>query len=206
MLGTKLDWPAYFLRLQETLASVDANALQRCSDILWQAYQNDHCVFIIGNGGSGSNAAHFCQDFSQSTVRRSEADSQSRPRLRTLNLTENSAWLLAVGNDLGFDQVFAQPLRTLARRGDVLIAISGSGNSANILEAVRFADGQAMPVIALTGFDGGQLARAGAGEGHCHIHVPIADMGIVESVHLSLFHWILDDLYAKIYRIDRYQP
>lgn len=200
MLGTGQDWPAYLSSLQQTLAQVEPEQIRSWSSRLFQAYQQDRQVLIIGNGGSATNAAHFCQDFSKSLTPEDLAGEDNRPRLRTLNLTDLSGWLLAAGNDLGFDQVFEQPLRTLGRPGDVLIALSGSGQSANIINAVKYAKRKGIHTIGLTGFDGGQLMTLADQV----VHVPCQDMGLTESIHLCLFHWVLDDLYARINQIGRY--
>ena len=95
------------------------------------------CVFVCGNGGSGSNASHFCEDLGKGTLRREDFDNDRKKRLRILSLTDNTPYILAWGNDEGFDRVFVEQLKNLARPGDLLIAISGSGNSPNVLRAVR---------------------------------------------------------------------
>lgn len=200
MLGTRADWPEYLASLSGSLQGVDAASLRQWSDLLWDAYQRDAQVYLIGNGGSGNNAAHFCQDFSKSLTPESRSQEDGLRRLRTLNLTDLSGWMLAIGNDLGYDQLFEQQLRTLARSGDVLIALSGSGNSQNVLTAVEYAKRLGMTTIGLTGFDGGKLAPLV----DLNVHVPCHDMGISESIHLCLFHWVLDDLYGRINRVGRY--
>ncbi|GEM_PF-370843 len=200
MLGTSLDWLQYRQQLNATINQVAPEQLASWSAALLDLYCRQSTVYIIGNGGSASNAGHFCQDLSKSTLPESLAQQSPQKRLRTLNLTDNSGWILAISNDLGYDQVFEQQLRTLANPGDALIAISGSGNSLNVLNAVDYATLIGMKTIGLTGFDGGKLGD----KVDLHINVPCDDMGIIESVHLCLFHWVLDDIYAKINRVGRY--
>lgn len=202
MLGTRLPWPEYLQQLQASLGKVCNGQMRAWADCLYDAYQRDAQVFLLGNGGSATNAAHFCQDLSKSLTPEACVQHDGRRRLRTINLTDLSGWLLAIGNDLGYDQVFEQPLRTLGRAGDVVVALSGSGNSVNVLNAVSYARDSGMTTIGLTGFDGGMLA----GLVDLQVHVPCQDMGISESIHLCLFHWVLDDLYARINQVDRYAP
>ncbi len=151
-------------------------------------------MFIIGNGGSGSNASHFCEDLGKGTLRREDFDNDKKKRLRMLSLTDNTPYILAWGNDEGFDRVFVEQLKNLATAGDLLIAISGSGNSPNILRAVEWANRNGLTTFGCTGFTGGKLQSLAK---H-NLHVPLDDMGIVESIHLTAFHWIIDHLHARI--------
>jgi D-sedoheptulose 7-phosphate isomerase len=151
-------------------------------------------VFVIGNGGSGSNASHFCEDLGKGTLRREDFNNDKKQRLRILSLTDNTPYILAWGNDEGFDRIFVEQLKNLASPGDLLIAISGSGNSPNVLRAVEWANTQDLRTFGCTGFGGGKLRTLAQ---QC-LHVPLDDMGIVESVHLTAFHWIVDDLHRRI--------
>jgi D-sedoheptulose 7-phosphate isomerase len=101
---------------------------------------------------------------------------------------------LAWGNDEGFERIFVEQLKNLASPGDLLIGISGSGNSPNILRAVEWANHHGLETFGCTGFDGGKLRTLA----HQAFHVPLHDMGIVESIHLTAFHWVIDDLYRRI--------
>src|SRR6478735_8500018 len=118
----------------------------------------------------------------------------SKKRDRILSLTDNTPYILAWGNDEGFDRVFVEQLKNLASPGDLLVAISGSGNSPNILRAVAWANEHGLTTFGCTGFSGGKLRTLA----HHNLHVPLEDMGIVESIHLTAFHWVLDDLYRRI--------
>ena len=111
-----------------------------------------------------------------------------------LSLTDNTPYILAWGNDEGFDRVFLEQLKNLASPGDLLVAISGSGNSPNILRAVEWANQHKMTTFGCTGFTGGKLR----GLAQHNLHVPLDDMGIVESIHLTAFHWVVDDMYRRI--------
>lgn len=102
--------------------------------------------------------------------------------------------LLAIGNDCGFDRVFLDQLRRYASPGDLLVAISGSGNSPNVLKAVEYARESGVAVFACTGFDGGRLRQLAPGG----LHVGCNHMGVVESVHLTAFHWVVDELARRV--------
>ena len=194
MLGTKLDVPAFLDRVGQELSRIDPREVKTLADAIFECYQNKRMVFLCGNGGSGSNASHFCEDLGKGTLRREDFDNDAKPRLRVLSLTDNTPYILAWANDEGFERVFVEQLKNLAGPGDLLIGISGSGNSANVLRAVEWANQHGMKTFGCTGFSGGklkQLAQLG-------LHVSLDDMGIVESIHLTAFHWVVDDLHRRI--------
>ena len=200
MLGTKLGWSAYLDRFQRELSKVDAASIQRWSDALFSAWQGQKQVFIIGNGGSGTTASHLAEDLAKGTIPDASLNDEEFQRLRVQSLTDNVGWIMAVGNDLAYDQIFVQQLMNLAQPGDLLIAISGSGNSPNILNAVDWANRHGVKTFGLTCYSGGQLQ----GMQQDGIHVALDDMGMVESIHLGIHHWVLNDLFARINRVDRY--
>ena len=200
MLGTKLDWSAYLDRFQQELSKVDMAAIQRWSDALFCAWQDQKQVFIIGNGGSGTTASHLAEDLAKGTIPDASLNDEEFQRLRVQSLTDNVGWIMAVGNDLAYDQIFVQQLMNLAQPGDLLIAISGSGNSPNILNAVNWANRHGVKTFGLTGYSGGQLQ----GMQQDGVHVDLHDMGMVESIHLGIHHWVLNDLFARINRVERH--
>ena len=202
MLGTTLDSPQYLQRLQEEIAGTDQQALQRWADLLYDAWEQEHFVFIFGNGGSGTTASHMAEDLGKSTLFEADLQDSTKKRLKVLSLTDNAGWIMAVGNDLGYDQIFVQQLMNYASPGDLVIAISGSGNSPNVLNAVQWANQQGLKTFGLTGYDGGQLKK----EQQEGLHVALDDMGMVESIHLALFHWVLNDVFARINQQGRYAP
>ncbi len=194
MIGISLDYPTYLERLRTELTRVDADEVQHFSDLIFAAFKDGKTVFIIGNGGSACNASHLGEDLGKGCLRQEDLCDESRRRLRVLSLTDNVGWLTAIGNDCGYDQIFVQQLMNFGQPGDLLIAISGSGNSRNVLAAVDWANRHGMSTFGMTGFNGGklrQMARAG-------VHVPLDDMGMVESVHMCVIHWIIDDVHARV--------
>ena len=190
MLGATLGVRDYLDRVCRAIRELDPAEVEGMSDAIEAAYRAGRFVFIIGNGGSGANASHLCEDLAKCTLR----DFENQKRLRVLSLTDNTPWVTAVANDLSYDRVFLEQLRNLASPGDVLLAISGSGNSPNILKAVEWANSHGMTTLGITGFAGGKLRPLA----HKGLHVAVDDMGIVESLHQIVFHWVIDDLFRRM--------
>jgi len=200
MLGAHLS-PAEFLeRCTKEFGRLDLSQSEELAKDIYAAWDEGRFVFICGNGGSGSNASHFCEDLGKSSLDRKDFTNDDMKRLKILSLTDNTPYILAWGNDEGFDRVFVEQLKNLASPGDLLIAISGSGNSPNIVSAVDWANRKGLTTWGITGFSGGKLQKMNTK----NLHVPMDDMGMVESIHLLLFHWILDDVYARIYKTGRH--
>lgn len=194
MLGTKLGAKAFLERVGQELARVNPAEVEALADAVYACYENGRFVFFCGNGGSGSNCSHFCEDLGKCTLRREDFDDDSKQRLRVISLTDNTPYILAWANDEGFERVFAEQLKNLASPGDLLVAVSGSGNSPNVLKAVEWANARGLATFGCTGFGGGKLRTLAQ---KC-LHVPLDDMGMVESIHLAAFHWVVDNLHARI--------
>lgn len=200
MLGATLNTSDYLRRFQTELDRLDQDDIRLWADLLYEAWERDRFVYIFGNGGSGTTASHMSEDLGKSTLRESDLRDESKKRLKVLSLTDNLGWIMAVGNDVGYDQVFQQQLMNYGQAGDLVIAISGSGNSPNVLNAVDWANRHGLVTFGLTGYSGGKL-KAMQQHG---LHVPLDDMGMVESIHLAVFHWVLNDVFARINRAGRY--
>jgi D-sedoheptulose 7-phosphate isomerase len=200
MLGATLTLPAYLDRLNSEVSRLNQAEIQKWADLIYEAWQNGRFVFIIGNGGSATTASHMAEDLGKSSLRPGDLNDESKKRLKVLSLTDNAGWLLAVGNDCGYDQIFLQQLMNYGSKGDLLLAISGSGNSPNILKAVDWANRHGLTTFGLTGYNGGQLKQM---QQH-GLHVALDDMGMVESLHLAIFHWVLNDVFARINHEGRY--
>jgi len=201
MLGAKLDAAAYLARIADELQRIDRSQLAQWADLVFDAWRDGRYVFIFGNGGSGTTATHMSEDLGKSLLRLEHLKDDSRRRLKVMSLTDNLGWILAVGNDCGYDQIFVQQLMNFAGPGDLAIGISGSGNSPNVLAAVDWANRHGLVTLGLTGYNGGKLRPLAK---H-NLHVPIDDMGMIESIHLALFHWVLNDVYARINKEGRYE-
>lgn len=197
MLGSLLSAREYLARAAAELGRIDPRELEGVAQVIEAAYRDRRFVFVIGNGGSGANASHLCEDLGKCTLRREDFDDDRKQRLKILSLTDNTSYITAWANDEGYDRVFVEQLKNLASPGDVLIAISGSGNSPNIVRAVEWANRHGLVTVGCTGYGGGklrQLAKRG-------LHVPIDDMGLVESIHLTAFHWIIGTMHRRMNRV-----
>ncbi|HWE38955.1 MAG TPA: SIS domain-containing protein [Isosphaeraceae bacterium] len=190
MLGATLGARDYFDRVCREIRRLDVAQLEMVCGLIEAAYKDGRFVFIIGNGGSAANASHLSEDLSKCTLR----DFECQKRLKVLSLTDNTAGIMAWANDEGYDRVFVEQLKNLASPGDLLLAISGSGNSPNILKAVAWANENGLTTVGITGFSGGKLR----GLAHHGLHADVDDMGMAESLHSVAFHWIIDDVYRRI--------
>lgn len=199
MLGYTLDVDAYLKRLQTELDRVNREEVGRLAELIYQAWAEDRFVFVFGNGGSATTASHLAEDLGKNCL--TDFHDESLRRLKILSLTDNTGWLTALGNDLGYDQIFVQQLMHYGKPGDLAIAISGSGNSPNVLLAVDWANRHGLTTFGLTGYDGGKLKQMQ----QTGLHIALDDMAMVESLHLAVGHWIVDDLAARINGHGRYQ-
>lgn len=178
----------YVARLRELLAGFDLAPVAAAVDVLLDAYESGCTVFICGNGGSAATASHMAADLGKNTV------TAGRPRLRVLSLNDNMAWFSALANDLGYENVFVEQIGNLLQARDVLIAISASGNSPNVLRAAEFAKARGGRVLALVGFQGGRLRELA----DVAIHVKCDDYGPVEDGHLVISHIFTQALRERI--------
>ena len=167
MLGINLDPRGFLDRVAVELSRIDPGQIQSLADAIFDCYQKQRLVFVCGNGGSGSNSSHFCEDLGKGTLRREDFDNDRKKRLRIISLTDNTPYILAWGNDEGFDRIFVEQLKNLAGPGDLLVAISGSGNSPNVLRAVDWANQHGLTTFGCTGFSGGKLQHSGPEKPPC---------------------------------------
>ncbi len=170
----------YRKELIDTIQSIDLGRVEQAIEWLRDARANDRHIFVCGNGGSASTASHFACDIVKG------ASYQREKRFRIMALTDSLPTLTAYSNDVSYDCVFAEQLKNFAQPGDIVIAISGSGNSPNVLRAVEYANSAGCRTIALTGRDGGKLAPLAA----LNIHVPVPHMGRIEDAHMIVCHMI----------------
>ncbi len=166
--------------VRRVLAEIPREAVQEVVEVILQAHRQMRHVYIIGNGGSAATASHFACDLSKATI------IEGQRRVRVTSLTDNMALLTAWANDTSYEMVFAEQLSSLLNGGDVVIAISASGNSPNLLEATRVARARGATTVALIGFTGGSLKHGV----DVAVHVPSHSYGVVEDCHLVLEHAI----------------
>lgn len=169
---------SYFERLRTTIDALPLHRIERIGEILFGAYRHNKQVFVVGNGGSAATASHMACDLGKNTI------GPNQRRFRIISLTDNTPLLTALANDVGYEHVFSEQLVNLVQPADVLIVISGSGRSPNILAAMRYARERAATVIGLLGSDGGP-ARELADE---LVLVPSEDYGVIEDLHMILNH------------------
>jgi len=160
--------------------------IERAIELMTAALANDRKILSCGNGGSAADAQHFATEL----VGRFERE---RPELAAISLVTDTSLLSAIGNDYGFDQVFSKQVRGLGRPGDVLFAITTSGNSANVLAAVEAAQARDIHVVALTGKGGGKM-NAALRTGDIHICVPDNRTIRIQEVHLLVLHILCDGI------------
>jgi D-sedoheptulose 7-phosphate isomerase len=172
---------SYFDYLKKVIDRVDLSEIKHLITEFLSARERGSTIYFIGNGGSAATASHFANDLSYGT------NDYIKP-FKVMSLTDNVAILTALGNDYGFDDIFASQLKIHAKKDDVLVGISASGNSQNLINAFEYASSIDVKTFALTAFDGGKLKKISE---HC-IHVPteINEYGPAEDVHMILDHLI----------------
>ena len=171
----------YLNDIRDILASMQDDLpakLKQLMKILVHARDKRKTIFIMGNGGSASTASHFAGDLSKGTL------VEGSPRFKVIALTDNIPTMLAWANDKSYEDIFVEQLKNLMETGDVVIGISGSGKSMNVIKAIEYANQQGAVTVGFSGYDGGQLKRC-AQE---NIHVPSFDMQKVEDIHLLVLH------------------
>ncbi|XQW84550.1 phosphoheptose isomerase [Thalassotalea piscium] len=172
-------------------SEVLAVPLEQAGMIMVQCLLNGHKILSCGNGGSAADAQHFSAEL----LNRYETE---RPSLPAIALTTDSSTLTSIANDYHWDEVFSKQVRALGNQGDVLLAISTSGNSSNVIKAIEAAVARDMPIIALTGKDGGDIAGL-LGENDVEIRVPSARTARIQEVHLLAIHCLCDMIDSTLF-------
>jgi D-sedoheptulose 7-phosphate isomerase len=186
-----LDAKKYFEVLQRVLVSLPKDGIDQIADTLVGAYDAGRTVFLCGNGGSAALASHFACDLGKGT-----AYCNGGKRFRALALTDNLPTLTAWANDSSYDDVFSEQLKNFVQPHDVAFAISGSGNSKNVLNALHVAREAGAATVGISGFEGGAMKSL------CDlcVVVPSNDMQIIEDLHLSITHSIFRIVHARMSR------
>jgi len=179
---------AYRDEIVRSWSTIDPAAVEKTAKILERCIERDAIIYACGNGGSAAIANHLLCDFQKGI----QTDTALQPRC--VSLSAHLELITAIGNDIGYDDIFVYQLRTMARPGDVLLTISASGNSENIVRAVAWAKKNGIATIALVGFGGGRSGDMA----DVTIHVAAENYGIVEDVHQSMMH-----LFAQYLRQSR---
>ncbi len=190
MLGAKVNAKKYLAIVEREVARLDTQAIEELASSIYRRYCTGRFVYILGNGGSGANSSHFCEDLGKGTA----LEDENARRLKVLSLTDNTSYILAWANDTSYERVFVEQLKNLGEPGDLVIAISGSGNSPNVLRAVEWANTHGLETFAITGYTGGTLKKIA----HKNFHVDLSDMGVVETLHMVAFHYAVGRVYALV--------
>jgi D-sedoheptulose 7-phosphate isomerase len=178
----------YLERLSATLESMPVDAIERLSEMLYRAYTDGKQVFVLGNGGSASTASHMAADLGKNTI------GANMPRFRIMSLNDNIPLLTALANDVGYENVFAEQLQNLIQPGDILIVISGSGNSPNVLRAMDYAHSRSAETVAMLGFGGGKAAESA----DLALLIDADDYGVVEDAHLIVNHILVEHFRQRL--------
>jgi D-sedoheptulose 7-phosphate isomerase len=178
----------YKLKINKAMQEINLKKLCLLSDCLWDALQSKRQVFLCGNGGSAANAVHIANDFLYGVSKSSQG------AIKVHALTANQSILTCLANDISYDKIFSYQLEALAQEDDILIALSGSGNSPNIVKAIEAAKIIGMKTFAILGYDGGRCLQIA----NNYIHIPINDMQISEDMQLVVGHMIMQWLQERI--------
>jgi D-sedoheptulose 7-phosphate isomerase len=181
-----MDLRDYFSTVQKQLDTIPFEAVDAVVALLDTAIRNGKTVYICGNGGSAATATHFACDLAKRPV------VEGQPRPRVIALTDNNALMTAISNDISYEQVFAEQLRPLVNPDDVVIGISGSGNSPNVLNAIQVGNDAGAVTVGFSGYNGGKLSGMVAHS----VHIDCNVMAMVEDIHLMLEHAICERLLA----------
>jgi len=175
-METKIN--SYLQELHKTMQALDRKQIASLVQALLDVHQRGGTAYIFGNGGSGATASHFCGDLLKGVSYGLDK------RFKAVCLNDNSPALLAIANDITYADIFVEQLKNFLHQDDLVIGISGSGNSENIIRAISYAKSKGVPTVGLCGFDGGRLKQIA----DTHVHVPIKDMEVSEDLHLCVLH------------------
>lgn len=180
----------YFSEIKEVLDRIDLKAVEKVVGLLTKAYHGEDQIFVMGNGGSASAASHFACDINKGACQ------PFLKKFKVISLSDNIAMITAYANDLSYEDVFVEQMKNYLKARDVVIGISASGNSANVLKAVEYAKSQGATTVGLTGFDGGELGK----KAEINLHVSVKDMQKAEDIHLMLIHLVMQLVQRELER------
>jgi D-sedoheptulose 7-phosphate isomerase len=171
----------YYAREIKVIEDLDVEELNKAMNALLDHYEKGTTIYVFGNGGSSATASHMVCDFNKGTC------SEVEKRFNFICLNDNIPTMMAVANDMSFEDVFYYQLENKLKKDDLILAISGSGNSHNVIKAVTYAKKMGCEVIGMTGYDGGKLDKMS----DYHLHVPADDMQITEDLHMGFDHMMM---------------
>lgn len=171
---------SYLINLQTCIDKLDRTEIERLINELLKAREEDRQIFIMGNGGSAATASHFCCDINKGL------SYQQNKKFKMICLNDNTATMLAYANDVNYDSIFVEQLKNFMNKGDLVIGISGSGNSKNIINAIEYANKNGATTFGLTGYSGGKLKEISK----FSINANVDNMQLSEDIHLAICHLV----------------
>jgi D-sedoheptulose 7-phosphate isomerase len=187
MLDCTSDIKKYLQLLEKKINALDIQRINQIVNIVKTAYDDRNTIFTMGNGGSGTTASHIVCDFNK------VASANLTKKFKVMCLNDNMPSISAIANDISYDAIFREQLKNFLRPGDVVIGISVSGNSRNIIRAIEYANNNGATTIGFCGFDGGKLKKTAK----YSIHVKVDDMKVAEDIHSIISHIMMRMLSAE---------
>jgi len=178
----------YIELVKSTLDALDAKALESLVDAFHSTYEKGGNIYTMGNGGSGASASHAAGDFLKG------ASYGLDKRFRMICLNDNLPSMMAIANDIGWESIFVEPLKNFLSSNDLVIGISGSGNSKNVVNAIEYANEQGATTVAMSGFKGGKISQIAT----IDVHAPVMDMEVTEDVHMVIFNIVKKQMMARL--------
>jgi D-sedoheptulose 7-phosphate isomerase len=172
----------------DTLRNLDVDSVNNAMNLILQTYESKKKIYIFGNGGSSATASHFQNDFNKGISEYTDI------KFNFVCLNDNIPTVMAIANDIGFDEIFRFQLKNRLEDGDIIIAVSGSGNSPNVIKAVEYAKSNGNKIIGLTGYSGGKLK----GLSDISLHAPIPSMQVTEDIHMIFDHLMMSIFYKTL--------
>jgi D-sedoheptulose 7-phosphate isomerase len=178
----------YIDLVKSTLDALDPKALDALVEAFHTTYEKGGNIYTMGNGGSGASASHAAGDFLKG------ASYGLDKRFRMICLNDNLPSMMAIANDIGWDDIFVEPLKNFLKPEDLVIGISGSGNSKNVVKAIEFANANGATTVAMSGFKGGKISEIAS----LNVHAPVMDMEVTEDVHMVIFNIVKKQMMVRL--------
>jgi len=178
----------YIDLVKSTLDALDPKALEALVEAFHTTYEKGGNIYTMGNGGSGASASHAAGDFLKG------ASYGLDKRFRMICLNDNLPSMMAIANDIGWESIFVEPLKNFLSPNDLVIGISGSGNSKNVVNALEYANEQGATTVAMSGFKGGKISEIAT----INVHAPVMDMEVTEDVHMVIFNIVKKQMMSRL--------
>ncbi len=178
----------YIDLVKSTLDALDPKALDALVEAFHTTYEKGGNIYTMGNGGSGASASHAAGDFLKG------ASYGLDKRFKMICLNDNLPSMMAIANDIGWESIFVEPLKNFLSEDDLVIGISGSGNSKNVVNALEYANANGATTVAMSGFKGGKISQIAS----INVHAPVMDMEVTEDVHMVIFNIVKKQMMARM--------